>query len=69
MRTHGVIGQQLSPPLSDHPQTTKHEQVVLEGGEGVGGEHLVYLTTKDVSDTEVKCLIASLLPKHAQQVR
>jgi hypothetical protein len=39
------------------------------GGGGGGAQHRVYLTTKDYSDAEVKCLIACLRPKHAEQVR
>lgn len=37
-------------------------------GDGAG-PHRVYLTTKDFEDKEVKCLIAVLRPKHADQVR
>lgn len=51
---------------STHGQTPT--QVALEGGDG-GGPRRVYLTTKDMEDKEVKCLIAVLRPKHAEQVR
>lgn len=40
---------------------------MADGGDG-GGVHRVYLTTKDYNDAGVKCLVASLRPKTAEQV-
>ena len=38
-------------------------------GDAGHAAHRVYLTTSDHEDNPIKCLIASLRPKHAEQVR